>query len=93
MQSEMPKIIKLHEKLLAIHEESPIFKGKTATPMREITTRKIALDERLDARIDKAIKRLAQLKAFKQILEEQASRAGRIDQRSIANNQQQTGTH
>jgi hypothetical protein len=32
--------------------------------LRELTAEKIALDERLDARIDRAVKRLAQLKTF-----------------------------
>ena len=41
--------------------------------LRELTAKKIALDERLDARIDKAVKRLAQLKALKQIIVAQSS--------------------
>jgi hypothetical protein len=56
------------------------------------TLTKIALDERLDARIDKLVKRLAQLKAFKQVVEEQASRA-RIDQHSIPDHRPQTSTN
>jgi hypothetical protein len=52
-----------------------------ATYLRELTAKKITLDERLDARIDKALKRLAQLKTFKQVLEDQASRAKTIDHR------------
>jgi len=38
-----------------------------ARQLRELTAKKIALDERLDSHIDKALKRLAHLKAFKQI--------------------------
>ena len=60
------------------------YKSSNSTYMRELTGKKIALDERLDARIDKAIKRLAQLKTFKQIVEAQASHARSIDQHSIA---------
>jgi hypothetical protein len=50
-----------------------------ATYLREVTAKKIALDERIDARIDKTVKRLAQLKTFKQMLEDQASRVKTID--------------
>ena len=50
-----------------------------AAYLRELTAKKIALDERLDARIDKALKRLAQLKTFKQVLEDQASRTKTIN--------------
>ena len=46
--------------------ESPEFEAVRAAEVRELTSKKIALDDRLDARIDKAIKRLAQLKTFKQ---------------------------
>ena len=52
--------------------------------MRELTAKKIALDERLDARIDKAVKRLAQLKAFKEIVAERASQARGIDHPRIS---------
>jgi hypothetical protein len=73
--------------------ESMAYKANKATYLRELTAEKITLDERLDARIDKAIKRLAQLKAFKQIEAEQASRARTIDQHSIANHRPQTSTN
>ena len=55
--------------------------------MRELTAKKIALDERLDARIDKAVKRLAQLKTFKQLVDERASHARGIELRSISDQQ------
>lgn len=61
--------------------------------LRELTAKKIALDERLDARIDKAVKRLAQLKAFKQIGAEQASRPKIIDQHNIADQEPQECTN
>jgi hypothetical protein len=68
------------------------YKSNNSTYLRELTAKKITLDERLDARIDKAIKRLAQLKAFKQIVEEQVSRA-RNDHHSIADHRPQTSTN
>ena len=54
-------------------EHSRAFKGKKAALLRDLTAKKISLDERLDGRIDKAIKRLAQLKTFKQVIEVRAS--------------------
>jgi hypothetical protein len=69
--------------------------GKThrSANLRELTAKKIAVQERLDAGIDRAIKRLAQLKTFKQIVAEQASRPKIIDQRNIANHRPQTSTN
>jgi hypothetical protein len=64
--------------------ESQEFKAVKAGEVRELTSKKIALDERLDARIDKALKRLAQLKTFKQALEDQASRTKTINARRIS---------
>jgi len=52
-----------------------------------LIAKKISLDERLDARIDKAIKRLAQLKTFKQIIEASASQKNN-EQRGISDHQQ-----
>ena len=44
------------------------FKIKRAARVRELMEAKIKLDERLGSRIDKAIKRIAQLKAVKQVM-------------------------
>ena len=55
------------------------YKASKTTYLRELTAKKITLDERLAARIDKALKRLAQLKTFKQVLEDQASRTKTIN--------------
>ena len=44
------------------------FKIKRAARVRELMEAKITLDERLGSRIDKAIKRITQLKAVKQIM-------------------------
>jgi hypothetical protein len=68
------------------------YKSNHSTYLRELTAKKITLDERLDARIDKAIKRLAQLKTFKQIVREQDSRA-KIDQHSIPDHRPQTSAN
>ena len=50
---------------IRVEQGSLKFKAEKAALLRDLTTKKILLDERLDARIDKAIKRLAQLKTFK----------------------------
>lgn len=61
----------------------PKFKAEQAARLREITAKKIAMDEKLDTMIDKAIKRLAQLKMFKQAIESQASQPKASERLSI----------
>jgi len=89
MKSRILNTLVQHKLVVILQIQSREFQAVKAAEVRELTAKKIALDERLDARIDKAIKRLAQLKAFKQIVEEQASRA-RINQPSIADDRSQT---
>ena len=72
------------EKYVSEELLDPAFLAETATKVPEVMAKKVAVDERLDARIDKAVKRLAQLKTFKQILEERASHAKGIDHPSIS---------
>ena len=67
--------------------ESLLYQAKTAALVQDLIAKKISLDERLDARIDKAIKRLAQLKTFKQIIEASASQKNN-EQRGISDHQQ-----
>jgi hypothetical protein len=74
------------EKYVSEELLDPAFLAETATKVREAMAKKVAVDERLDARIDKAIKRLAQLKTFKQIVEDQAARG--IDHRRIPDRRQ-----
>ena len=81
LQSRLLGLCQILEKYVSEESLDPAFLAETAANVREVTAKKIALDERLDARIDKAIKRLAQLKAFKQILEDRASHARGIDHR------------
>jgi hypothetical protein len=44
------------------------FVGKTAAKIRELSAKQTNLEERLDLMIDKALKRLANLKAFKEVM-------------------------
>src|SRR5262249_23440956 len=44
------------------------FIGETAAKIRELTGKQTALEDRLDMMIDKALKRLANLKAFKEVM-------------------------
>jgi hypothetical protein len=83
IQSLAPKILELvpaHWQY-ATAKESLEFR---AAYLRELTAKRVTLDERLDARIDKLIKRLLQLKTCKQILKECASHTPDI--RSISTN-------
>jgi hypothetical protein len=68
--------------------QSMAYKASKTTYLRELTAKKITLDERLAARIDKALKRLAQLKTFKQMLEDRASIVRTIDGRRISDQRQ-----
>jgi hypothetical protein len=63
--------------------------AKVAAAMRELTAKKIAQEERLDSMIDKAIKRLAQLKTLKQVIGVQASTTRIADQRSTSHQNQE----
>jgi hypothetical protein len=79
----LDKLVQL--RLVIIFEiESDKFRAAKAAKVRDLIAKKIALDEKLDACIDKAIKRLAQLKTFKQLVVERASHTRAIDHRSIS---------
>jgi hypothetical protein len=59
--------------------EDPSSVGKTAAKVRELSAKQIALEDRLDMMIDKALKRLATLKTFKQVVGiQETSRPRRI---------------
>jgi hypothetical protein len=75
LKSRIPAFAGMHEHCAraTIHLRG---KSHRSANLRELTAKKIALDERLD----RAVKRLVQLKTFKQIVAEQASRAKIIDQ-------------
>ena len=79
IKSKILDMLVAHRLVVILHLESQQFKAFKAGEVRELTAKKIALDERLDARIDRALKRLAQLKTFKQVLEDQASRTKTIN--------------
>ena len=84
IKSKILDMLVAHRLVVILHIESQQFKAFKAGEVRELTSKKIALDERLDGRIDKALKRLAQLKTFKQMIEDQASLAKTIDGRRIS---------
>ena len=79
VKSKILDMLVQHRLVVILHIESQQFKAFKAGEVRELTAKKITLDERLAARIDKALKRLAQLKTFKQVLEDQASRTKTIN--------------
>jgi hypothetical protein len=49
-------------------EDSTLFQAEQAAKLRELTEKKIALDDRVDAQIDRAFKRLVQLKTYKDVV-------------------------
>jgi ArsR family metal-binding transcriptional regulator len=84
VKSKILDMLVQHRLVVILQLESQEFKAFKAGEVRELTSKKIAVDERLDARIDRALKRLAQLKTFKQMLEDQASHAKTINGRRIS---------
>ena len=57
--------------------EDPRSVGQTAAKIRELSAKQTALEDRLDMMIDKALKRLATLKTFKQVVAIQETRQPR----------------
>jgi hypothetical protein len=83
LKSCLLNLIETDEVALSGMKAEPKFKAEQAARLREITAKKIVMDERLDTMIDKAIKRLAQLKMFKQAIGSQASQPKAIEHHSI----------
>ena len=67
--------------------EDPRFVGGIAAKIRELSTKQTALEDRLDMMIDKALKRLATLKTFKQVVAIQETRQPRKVSRSCRSRQ------
>jgi len=88
VKSLLPKLIVGYEMAIIAEQRTLKFKANKAALLRDLTAKKIAVDERLDSRIDKAIKRLAQLKAFKQVIELTASELRANEQRRISHQRQ-----
>jgi hypothetical protein len=93
LKNEIPRLGETLRKFLIAHETAVVqdrerskIKFEKARQLRELTAKKIALDERLDSHIDKALKRLAQLKAFKQIIQTSALKT--VDQNRISGKDQ-----
>jgi hypothetical protein len=59
------------------NREAPHSVGQTAAKIRELSAKQTALEDRLDMMIDKALKRLATLKTFKQVVAIQETRQPR----------------
>ncbi len=51
-----------------LSEKSSKFQAERAAKLRELTEKKVALDDRVDALIDKTFKRLVQLKTYKDVV-------------------------
>jgi hypothetical protein len=68
---------------LEMQEDAAQFKAETGLLLRELTEKKIAVEERIDSRIDKTIKRLALLKTLKQVAEIPAAKAAIENHHSV----------
>lgn len=68
----MLEFIALDEYKTDFEKDTLKFKADAALLLRELTEKKIATEVRLDSQIDKTIKRFAQLKTLKQVIQMQA---------------------
>jgi hypothetical protein len=73
LKKRLEEFVLIHEHKINQEKDTIWYKGDKAARMRELIAKKIAIEERLEATIDKTIKRLAQLKTFKQVIEVQAT--------------------
>jgi hypothetical protein len=67
--------VALDERRLNLAKDTVQFKAETALFMRQLIEKKMAIEERLDSRIDRTIKQIAQLQTFKQVILTQAPTA------------------
>jgi hypothetical protein len=77
--SAMPKIQEIHA-VAAVKERGSLqFKIDQAARVRDLMEKKLKLDERVDSRTDKAIRRLVQLKTLRQVIGLQVVQAKSIE--------------
>lgn len=88
ISNAMPAIMRDNEMDATIERESLTFQIWKAARVRELMEGNIKLDERIDSRVDRIIKRLAQVKAFKQIISEQSSQAKSIEHHATSDPRQ-----
>ena len=79
----------IHEEQLDVLQQTGGFKAETGLLIRDLMEKKMDIEERLDSRIDRAFKRLAQLKTLKQVIAVQASTTRIADQRSTSHQNQE----
>jgi hypothetical protein len=72
LQNLMLEFIALDEYKTDFEKDTLRFKAEAGRLLRELTENKIATEVRLDSQIDKTIKRFAQLKTLKQVIQMQA---------------------
>jgi hypothetical protein len=75
----IPKIQEIHATIAVKERESLQFQIDQAGRVRDLMEKKLKLDERVDSRTDKAIRRLAQLKTLRQVIGLQVSQAKSIE--------------
>ena len=67
-------VILRSEDVFSEHRQTLRFRGESAAKLMEPSAKRISIEERLDAMIDKAFKRLVQLKTYKEVLAAQGFR-------------------
>jgi hypothetical protein len=75
----IPKIQEIHATVAVKERGSLQFQIDQAGRVRDLMEKKLKLDERVDSRTDKAIRRLAQLKTLRQVIGLQVSQAKSIE--------------
>lgn len=79
ISSAMPKILEIHAVAAVKERGSLVFQIDQAARVRDLMDKKLKLDERLDSRTDKAIRRLIQLKTLRQVISMQLSQTKSIE--------------
>jgi hypothetical protein len=77
--SAMPRIQEIHALAVVKERGSLQYKIDQAARVRDLMENKLKLDERVDSRTDKAIRRLAQLKTLRQVIGLQVPQAKSIE--------------
>jgi hypothetical protein len=85
--SHLERLIDGLETAHYLDEKGSKFQAERATKLRELTEKKIALDDRVDALIDKTFKRLVQLKTYKEIVKQKELEAAGVNHNQNVNTQ------
>ncbi len=68
LKGRLKELITLRSLVVDTAMDTQEFKAETALLLRDLLEKRIAIEERIDSRIDKIIRRLAQMKTLKQVI-------------------------